>query len=185
MKIKILVLLIAFTVSSCGPSPEAIQNAVAGTLAALTPTIIETSSYTKTPWPTITRWPTKTPKTSTATRTPGPTKTPGPSKTPVPSNTPIPTLPPEALTATAQYEINLILYADHEPGVYLVNIDIGPGIWRNSSNRDDCYWKRSDKYGEIIDNYYGFGGGTIYIDPSDFSVELDKECDIWIYLSPP
>lgn len=120
----------------------------------------------------------------TATQKPA-TVVPSSTHTTGPTNTPIPTLPPEAITATAQYKLDLVLFADHMPGVYLVNIDIGPGVWRNSSTRDDCYWKRTDKYGEIIDNYFGFGGGTIYISPTDFQVELNQECGTWTWLSPP
>jgi hypothetical protein len=108
----------------------------------------------------------------------------GPSRTPYPTRTATMTLPSE-VTATAYNNLQLILYSVHNPGVYLVNVDIGPGIWRNSSTRDDCYWQRSDKYGEIIDNYLGFGGGTIYIDPTDFSIEFDEDCGAWTYYSAP
>jgi hypothetical protein len=77
------------------------------------------------------------------------------------------------------------LYVDHDPGIYLVNVDIAPGVWRSQGSGDDCYWQRSDKTGDIIDNHFGFAGGTIYIAPSDFSVQLDAECGTWTYLSPP
>ena len=185
MKILVIALFLVIAISACSPSLESIQNAVAGTLTVLPAQSTETSLPTQTPlptktaYPTITRWPTNTPR---PTSTPKPTNTIGPSRTPFPTITP---LPPDALTATAQYKLDLILYGDHNPGVYLVNVDIGAGIWRNSSSSDSCYWKRSDKYGEIIDNYFGFGGGTIYIAPTDFSVELDKDCGVWTYFSPP
>jgi hypothetical protein len=126
---------------------------------------------------------TATPKPATV--VPPPTRTSGPTKTPVPTNTASPTVDPQIQTATAQAAIDLFLKKDHAPGVYLVGVDIAPGVWRNSSTRDDCYWKRADKYGEIIDNYFGFGGGTIYISPMDFQVELNQECGIWTWLSPP
>jgi hypothetical protein len=77
------------------------------------------------------------------------------------------------------------LYVDHDPGIYLVNVDIAPGVWRSQGNGEDCYWQRSDKAGDIIDNHFGFAGGTIYIAPSDFSVDLATECGAWTFLSPP
>jgi len=124
--------------------------------------------------------------TRVVTATPKPaTVVPSPTSTTGPTNTPAPTIDPQIKTATAQAVIDLLLKKDHEPGVYLVGVDIAPGVWRNSSTLDDCYWKRADKYGEIIDNYFGFGGGTIYISPTDFQVELNEECGIWTWLSPP
>jgi hypothetical protein len=89
------------------------------------------------------------------------------------------------LTQTAQASLEALLEMDKRPGFYLVNVDIAPGIWRSTPGAEDCYWKRTDKTGEIIDNYFGFSGVTIYIDPSDFAVELNKECGTWTYLSAP
>jgi hypothetical protein len=126
---------------------------------------------------------TATPKPATA--IPSPTYTYGPTNTPVPSDTPTPTIDPQIITATAQAVIDLVLKGDHGPGVYLVGIDIAPGVWRSTPGADDCSWKRSNRTGDIIDNYYSFSGGTIYIDPTDFSVELSTECGIWTYLSVP
>jgi hypothetical protein len=126
---------------------------------------------------------TATPKPETA--IPSPTYTYGLTNTPVPTDTPIPTIDPQIKTATAQAEMALILQKDHGPGVYLVGIDIAPGVWRSTPGADDCYWKRADRTGDIIDNYYSFSGGTIYIAPTDFSVELSTECDTWTYLSAP
>lgn len=125
------------------------------------------------------------------TSTPIPTKIPSATFTFAPTDTEAPTMtrtattPPEILTQTAQASLDAILKMDKGPGFYLVNVDIAPGIWRSTAGSEDCYWKRTDKTGDIIDNYFGFSGVTIYIAPSDFAVELDKECGTWTYLSAP
>lgn len=123
---------------------------------------------------------TATPKPATV--IPSPTNTFGPTNTQAPTETPI---PPHVLTQTAQASLDAQLRLDHDPGFYLVNVDIAPGIWRSTPGQDDCYWKRSDKTGDIIDNYYGFSGVTMYVAPSDFAVEMTKECGTWTWLSAP
>jgi hypothetical protein len=123
---------------------------------------------------------TATPK--PATQIPSPTNTYGPTNTTAPTHTPI---PPYVLTATAQAALDAVLRKDHKPGIYLVGVDIAPGVWRSTPGTSDCYWKRSTKTGDIIDNFFGLSGGTIYISPSDFQVELDTECGIWTWLSEP
>ena len=98
--------------------------------------------------------------------------------------TPTPTLTPNR-TQTEQGRLMATQLAVHEPGFYLVNVDIAPGAWRSSSNLDSSYWSRNDCTGEIVDKYFGFGGSTIFIAPTDFSVELGEDYAVWIYLSPP
>lgn len=119
------------------------------------------------------------------TQTPTITNTPAPTNTPQPTNTPTETIAPYVLTATAQAEIDAILREDHEPGIYLVDVDIAPGVWRSKPGNDDCYWSRTTKTGDIIDNFFGDGGGTIYISPTDFQVELGEGCGLWTWLSEP
>jgi hypothetical protein len=185
MKIKIpLNSLLFFLLTACAPSQEAIQKAVSETLSAiLTPTPSAQSTQTQTlhqtvivvtstPTPSLTKTPFVHIVTSTVpfvhyAPTLSPTITQTPTITPTPTDTPDP------------------LYAEKGPGIYLVGTDIAPGVWRSQSKGDNCYWKRSTEKGDIIDNYFGFAGGTIYTAPTDFSVELSEECGSWVFLSKP
>jgi len=190
MKTLVIILSLAFILAACGPSSEVIQNAIVGTVAAYTayPTYTSQPPYsTYTPYPTYTPQPTLTALVLVITATSPPytaTTTPTPTITFTPTITPTPTVTPNS-TQTEQARIVATQTTVHEPGFYLVNVDIAPGIWRSSSNLDSCYWARYDRTGEIINNYYGFGGSTIYISPTDFSVELNEDCGVWTYLSPP
>lgn len=70
------------------------------------------------------------------------------------------------------------------PGFYLVNIDIAPGVWRNFGDSDSCYWSVTNWKGEIIDNFFGMTGGTMYVPTNAFQVEISKECGAWVLLVP-
>lgn len=70
-------------------------------------------------------------------------------------------------------------------GFYLVGSEIQPGVWRNTGESDNCYWEITDSKGEIIDNYIGMTGGTMYIPTTAFQVQLEKECGDWEYLGEP
>jgi hypothetical protein len=107
--------------------------------------------------------------------------------TPPISGTPTRTGPPTktpdfAAISTAQQLANL--RSDKLDGNYLVGVDIAPGVWRNDSNGNDCYWSRLTRTGEIIDNYIGAGKGTAYIAPTDFAFYSER-CGTWTYLSAP
>lgn len=67
-------------------------------------------------------------------------------------------------------------------GFYLVGSEIAPGNWRNSGNSDGCYWAITDSKGEIIENFIGMTGGTMYVPTSAYQVQLEKECGMWEYL---
>jgi len=75
------------------------------------------------------------------------------------------------------------LKKDKGAGFYLVGVDIAPGVWRSNGTADDCYWSVTKKNGDIIDNHFGMAGGTIYISPTAFQVELLEECGTWTWLS--
>lgn len=74
------------------------------------------------------------------------------------------------------------LLADKQPGIYLVNVDIAPGIWRNNGTSDECYWEITTETGEIIDNHMGMSGGTANIPATAFQVTFEKECGTWSFI---
>jgi len=161
---KVIFSVILITLlAACQPKPGQIMTPVAETLAAIP---------TQTAYPTYTIPPTQTSrvitKVVTITFTPTPRSTPTitltPTKTPIPS----PTL--------SRLEM------PHYPGIYLVGIDIAPGLWRNNSSSDFCYWEITTRTGDILDNHFGQGGGTMYISGSAFQVTMERECGTWIYL---
>jgi hypothetical protein len=118
-----------------------------------------------------------TPKsTSTPIIPPTATKTPTPAFTPTITTTP--TITP-TMTATLDP-----LKKAKGSGMYLVNVDIAPGVWRSDGKNDNCYWKVSSATGGIIRNFFGMAGGTIYIPESGFQVELDG-CGTWTFLQNP
>ena len=183
MKKIYLMVVLSLLLSACVSSTAIIQTSIAGTISSFTgvPTNAPISTSIPTRRSMATHPPTYTQR-PTPGITPQPTFTPSmthkPTETSIPTDTQDPTL-------RAQTQAAAVLFGEHRPGYYLVGIDIGPGIWRSQGTSDDCYWKRMDCTGDIINNYYGFAGSTIYIDPTDFAVELDKECGNWVYLSPP
>lgn len=120
---------------------------------------------TQSPYPTYTIPSTQTAWVVTVTSSPTPEFTPTITNTPEP-----PTSTPDPLRA------------DKLPGLYLVNVDIAPGVWRNNGQGDDCYWSVTTETGGIIDNFLGMGGGTIYIPPNAFQVELTPQCGTWTFL---
>jgi len=102
------------------------------------------------------------------------TFTPVPTYTTIPTYTPLPTLAPVLITATFTPVSDL--REDRTAGLYLVNVDISPGIWRNDGLADNCYWSITDQTGDIIDNQFGMSGGIMNIPPNAYQVELHEEC---------
>lgn len=154
-------------------STTAVQTAIANTQSAWTPIPTQTAypTYTFVPAVIVT-------KIVTITFTPTPLYTPTITPTPPP-----PTVTPDiAQTSTAEAFAKLT--ADKEDGIYLVNVDIAPGIWRSTGTGGSCYWQTSTKTGDIIDNHFGMSGGTTYISASAFSVTF-QDCGIFTYLGPP
>lgn len=83
-----------------------------------------------------------------------------------------------ATTATAVAALNAALYSDKEDGFYLVNVDIGPGLWRSLGSGDRCYWERLNSNNDILDNHFGLAGGTVRIFASDFQFHTE-DCGTW------
>lgn len=158
-----VVVIVTGILIACQPSTEQLVGPVSQTVAAIP---------TQTAYPTYTLPATQTArvitKIVTITFTPTPEFTPTNTLPPTKTQIPSPTISPLALP--------------HGPGVYLVGIDIEPGVWRNNSSNDNCYWKITTKTDDIINNYYGMGGGTMYIPSNGFQVIMEKECGKWIYL---
>jgi hypothetical protein len=127
-----LFLFVFVLLSGCAPSPEQIATPLVQTLTAWpsnTPYPTYTKFPTLTPNPTYTLPPTQTPKIVivTATYTATPLYTPTITNTPLPTRTPVPTIDP--------------LKKNKSAGIYLVNVDIAPGVWRSNGTQDNCYWK--------------------------------------------
>jgi hypothetical protein len=172
-------LVILLILAACAPTPEQMAQPVAETVASIS---------TATPYPTHTAYPTLTPY---PTHTPNPTYTIPPTQTArviivTPTSTPTPkftptetTLPTETMPPTPTIDP---LYADKSAGFYLVGIDIGAGVWRSDGQTDDCYWSITSKTGDIINNHFGMGGGTMYVMASGYQVELGDDCGTWTYL---
>lgn len=124
------------------------------------------------------------PVTVTPTETPlyTPTITPTPTLSPTPTRTLAPTPTPNAAkTATAQALARL--QKPFGDGFYLVNVDIGPGVWRSTAGFDNCYWATTNKTGKIQNNHFGLSGGTANIRATDFQFET-KNCGRWEFLTP-
>ncbi|MQC26275.1 MAG: hypothetical protein DWG76_02345 [Chloroflexi bacterium] len=74
--------------------------------------------------------------------------------------------------------------APHGDGVYLVGVEIAPGLWRStSSDRRFCYWARRKYDGIILGSYYGLPGGELLVRAGDYEVEL-AGCGVWVYMGP-
>ncbi len=163
-------------------------------LPSLTPYATYTAQPTNTAYPTYTIAPTKTAKptatrssvrrgTVTATVTPFPTMTAYPTYTVLPSLTPNatytaqPTPEPQVIwqivTATNDPDV---LKADKKDGFYLVGVDIAPGIWtiQPDASYTKCYWKLTDRRNQIIRNYLGTAGGSIFIDDTMLQLEIQN-----------
>jgi len=170
--------VLAFTISACSSPDLTEQQELAGelasTLVAKIPT--RTAYPTYTPYPTYTQLP-PVYIVVTATLSPTPLQTSTATITPtitlIPTETPLPSPTTDPATKIKQ------------PGFYLVGVEFAPGIWRSMASGDDCYWSITARNGEIINNHFGQAGGTMYVPPDAFQVQLDPECGSWEYLSPP
>lgn len=170
-KTIIVLALMCLALAGCqtNPNPLAILAAIPSVTPYPTYTVLPPLA-TLTPYPTYTQIPTQTPfiVIVTATSSPTPLSTATFTMTPTKTQIPLPTSNP--------------LLWEKGAGNYLVNVDIAPGIWRNNGTSDNCHWKRSTRNGDTIENYLGKGGGTINIAASDYRVELDWTCGIWIFV---
>ena len=112
--------------------------------------------------------------TVTPTETPlyTPTITPTATITPTPTNT---------LQPTATTDPLKLPFTD---GIYLVNVAVAPGVWLSDGTADDCYWSINTMTGSIIDNHFGFAGGTMYVSSSAFSITTE-DCGTWSYYAAP
>jgi hypothetical protein len=168
--------------TACAPSQDQIKLAADATLAA---------------WPTATPYPTYTPQatyTAQATYSPAPTYTAAPTQTAVimvvtetQTATPLFSATPDAAaTQTVNPLITISpLRSEKGPGTYTVGFDIAPGVWHSTGRGEGCYWVKTNRGGEPTENYWGFAGGSVYLAPGDFEVQLDPGCGNWVFIGPP
>ena len=172
------IIIVLFLIAGCTPKPEQIQPYVEQTLSewpTQTAYPTYTANPTNTPYPTYTAFPTYT-KMPTATPV---IKIVTATYTATPIYTPTNTLPPTAtatLTPTADP-----LKQSRGDGIYLVGVEIAPGVWDSNGTGDSCYWEVSTASGDIINNHFGLAGGTAYIPPTAFQV-MFQDCGTWTWL---
>ena len=178
MKKIVAMIFTLLLIASCTPKPQQIQPFVEQTLAAWP---------TQTAYPTLTANPTNTPYptyTSLPTYTKLPTTTPvikivTATSTATPVYTPTNTLPPTATATTTPTADPL--KRSRGDGIYLVGIEIAPGVWDSNGTGDSCYWEVTTATGDIINNHFGLAGGTAYISATAFQVMFER-CGTWTWL---
>ena len=118
--------------------------------------------------------------TSILAASPIPTEAAPPTQTSVPTETSLPTQTPEiSLTQTAQAFGPLITPKGN--GTFTVGVTIAPGRWESQGTFSSCYWERLGGGQNILDNHFGFAGGTVTIQPSDHQVVFNS-CGTWEYV---
>jgi hypothetical protein len=75
------------------------------------------------------------------------------------------------------------LEAGFGDGTYIVKWDIAPGLWRNSSSVDGCYWERLSGFGgelwyDVISNNFSYSQQVVEIYPSDIGFSAEG-CGTW------
>lgn len=175
------------------PLPSHTLNPTYTALPTLTNLPTNTKYPTYTPLATNTRYPTQTQLPS---YTPFPTSTAYPTFTRLPSYTPhatstdYPTHTP-APTYTEVVRIVMVtpttdesvLKAPKGDGFFLVGPEIAHGIWRSEGEYNKCYWKVTDIKGNIISNFIGTAGGTVYLDENAYQIEI-RNCGKLKFYSP-
>jgi hypothetical protein len=66
-------------------------------------------------------------------------------------------------------------------GVYLVGVDIQPGVWRSNGTGTGCYWARLRNLrgeGDVIENVTGAAPALVAIGPSDLAFKANR-CGTW------
>ncbi|MFN9203922.1 MAG: Ig-like domain-containing protein [Gemmatimonas sp.] len=66
-------------------------------------------------------------------------------------------------------------------GVYLVGVDIQPGVWRSDGTGTNCYWARLRNVrgeGDVIENVTGTSPTLVAIGPSDLAFKVSR-CGNW------
>lgn len=72
-------------------------------------------------------------------------------------------------------------------GYFLVGSEVAPGLWRNSTSADGCYWERLTGFGwtldDIITNEFSYDQQTVSISAGDLGFN-NSGCGTWTYLGP-
>jgi hypothetical protein len=71
--------------------------------------------------------------------------------------------------------------APKKDGLYVVGVDIAPGLWWSQGKGSKCYWARQTVTQDLIDNDLGFPGGAVTIRPDDFEFYISG-CGTWTML---
>lgn len=102
-----------------------------------------------------------------------------------PTSTPAPTeTAPAAGSARTTPELSPT--GPHGDGMYVVGVEIAPGLWRSIRTPDMdterfCYFSRRKYDGVLLGSYYGLPGPNLLIRPGDYEVEMDG-CGMWVYM---
>ena len=90
----------------------------------------------------------------------------------------------ENATRLAQNKSSEKLHTNKTDGIYLINVDISPGVWQSTGTRANCYWTVSTQCGIILDVYFGNAGNTANIPAVGYQVEF-ANCGTLEFVSPP
>ena len=173
--VQITVEVTVETVAEVTREVEVIREVEVTRVVEMPVTVTALPTAVNSPTPTNPPLPTNTPR---PTNPPPPTNTPAPTNTP--TLTPIPSLTP-GLGQTATVQAYGALAAPKGNGFYQVGVTILPGKWRSNGSGNGCYWARLDAAQGLINNHFGFAGGTVHIAPTDYEVEFD-DCGQWEYV---
>lgn len=69
-------------------------------------------------------------------------------------------------------------------GMWFVNSEIRPGLWKNSDSSNGCYWERlsgfSGEFRDIISDDFTYSPSIVNISSSDTGFHSD-DCGVWTY----
>ncbi|MCX6019107.1 MAG: hypothetical protein NTZ50_11535 [Chloroflexi bacterium] len=63
-------------------------------------------------------------------------------------------------------------------GIYIIGLNMTPGRWRSNGSGMKCYWEKSDRDQEIIDNHLGEASVIVNIEPMTFEF-YTTGCGTW------
>jgi len=106
-----------------------------------------------------------------------------PTSTPTPTNTPTVTPTPTATPTPTPTSTPVIFPTVIEPGTYLVNVEISPGLYRGGIGPGGCYWRRLNSSGDIIAADWS-GGIRFYVEVLVSDYALLTTCSLTLNAPP-